>query len=163
MPEHANVDPSNIHEPKGANSASVNTTYISDGAGSGSWSLVPAASITGVNNINIKALNVTFDNISTAGSRWLVCPLAGDITKIYTVIDASISGADCGISFEIGGVAVTNGNITIAQSGSAAGDVDSSTPTAANTLTAGQAIEIISDGASSNTCNAHLTFIIDVS
>lgn len=163
MPEHANVDPSNIHEPKGANSASVNTTYISNGAASGSWSLVSPSSITGVNNLNKVVLTLNIPTMGTAASYFVICPIAGDIEKIYSVIDASFGGADETLSFEIGGVAVTNGNITITQSGSAAGDVDSSTPTAANTLTAGQAIEVISAGASSGSCNAKLTFLIDVS
>lgn len=154
MPEHRDVSPDNIHEPKGAYSASAGTVYVADGAGSGSF--------TAINNLNKITLTYTFIDVSTASSQWVVCPIAGVITKIYSVLHGSITGVDTVLSFEIGGVAVTNGNITIAHSGSAAGDIDNSTPTAARTLTAGQAIEIISDGGSAGTTNATITFVIDV-
>jgi hypothetical protein len=58
------------------------------------------------------------------------------------VIDGVVSTADITITASIGGVGVTNGVVTIATAGSAAGDVDSATPTAANTVTAGQAIKL---------------------
>lgn len=160
--QHANVSSANIHECKGANAASVNTVRISDGAGSGSWAKVSPSVITGVNNVNKIILTYRFLDISTAGSQWLIVPLAGIITKIYSVIDGAITTADAVLSFKIAGVSVTNGNITITNSGSAAGDVDSSTPTAARTLTAGQALELITNGASTNTVNSSLTFIIDI-
>lgn len=160
--QHANVSVSNIHECKGANTASINTVRISDGAGSGSWTKVSPSSITAVNNINIVTLNYTFTDISTPSSQWIVCPIAGIISKIYTVINGAIITADTTMSFKIAGVAVTNGNIVIPISGSGAGVVGSSTPTAARTLTAGQALEIISDGASSNVINATISFIINV-
>lgn len=154
MPEHRDVSPDNIHEPKGAFSAASGTVYVADGAGSGSF--------TAINNLNKITLTYTFTDISTASSQWVVCPIAGTISKIYSVLHGAIATADTVMSFEIAGIAVTNGNITITQSGSAAGDVDSSTPTAARTLTAGQAIEIISDGGSTNTVNATITFVINV-
>lgn len=160
--QHANVAAANIHECKAANTAAINTVRISDGAGSGSWAKVPPASITGVNNVNKVTLTYRFTDISTASSQWVVVPIAGIISKIYTVIHGVITGSDTVMSFKIAGVSVTNGNVTIAQSASAAGDVDSSTPTAARTLTAGQALEIVSDGGSTNTVDATVTFIIDV-
>jgi hypothetical protein len=155
MPEHKDVSANNIHEPKGAAAAAADTVYVADGAGSGSF--------TAINNLNLVQLHGHIVDISTAGSSWIVAPIAGNITKIYSVIHSAISGADCNLSFEIGGTAITNGGITITQSGSAAGDVDSSTPTAANTVTAGQAIELITDGASTGTSLAVVTFLMDVS
>jgi len=95
-------------------------------------------------------------DISSAASSWVVSPVAGTITKIYSVIDGVITTGDAALSFEIGGVAVTGGGITIANSGSAAGIVDSSTPTAANTLAAGGALELITDGGSTNAVKAVL-------
>lgn len=159
---HSTITDPNIHEPKGAGSASANTTYISNGSGSGTWQKVGPSQIQNVNNLNKINLTYTFNDISTAGSQWVVCPIAGDIANIYSVIDGAITGANCGFTFEIAGTAVTDGAITITQSGSAAGDVDSSTPSAANTLSAGQAIEIISDGASTGAVSATFTFVIDV-
>ena len=99
-------------------------------------------------------------NISTAGSSFVVAPDGGKIIKIYTTIKNAISSANAGLSFEIGGVAVTNGGITIAHSGSSAGDVDSATPSGANDIAEGQAIEMITDGASSTSCECEITFVI---
>lgn len=164
MPEHADVSSSNIHEPKGAAAASANTAYIADGAGSGSFSLVSPDSITGLNNANSMTLDIYFDDIQTAHSHFVVAPIAGTVTKIYTVIYTSFTTADNVITTSIGGTPLTNGAITITQSGSAAGDVDSSTPTAANTVSAGQAIEIASDGgAGGGPTNMGVTLVIDVS
>ena len=105
-------------------------------------------------------LNAEIPDISSAGSHWVVCPVAGTITKIYSVIDGAITGADAVLTFEIGGVAVTGGTVTIDDSGSAAGVVDSATPTAANVLAAGGALELITDGGSTNAVKAKLTIEI---
>jgi hypothetical protein len=102
-------------------------------------------------------LTVTMADVSTASSVWVVSPVAATFSKLYSVINGAIATADAAITTEIGGTAVTGGALTIANSGSAAGDVDSATPTAANTLTAGQALEIITDGASTNTVIATFT------
>lgn len=99
-------------------------------------------------------------DVSTAGQIYVVSPVAGAVKKIYTALNGAIGTADAVITPKIGGNAITNGAITIAYSGSAAGDVDSSTPTAANTVTAGQAIEIETDGASSNTIAVMVTIVI---
>jgi len=55
---------------------------------------------------------------------------------------------------------VTGGGITVTQSGSAAGDVDSATPSGANYVAEGQAIEMITDGGSSTACECIITFVI---
>ena len=146
--QHAALTGAELHEPKGAATASAEQFYQSDGAASGSW------------DWGTFVLNAHIDDVSSASSHWVVSPYAADITTIYSVIDGTIATADAGLSFEIGGVAVTSGNITIANSGSQAGDVDSSTPTANNSVTAGQAIEIITDGASTNTVKAEITLLM---
>lgn len=99
-------------------------------------------------------------NISSAGSSFVVAPDGGKIIKIYSTIKNAISTANAGLSFEIGGVAVTNGGITITQSGSAPGDVDSSTPSGNNDIAEGQAIEMLTDGASATSCECEITFVI---
>lgn len=110
-------------------------------------------------------LTVDMTDVSTAGSVWVVAPVASTFSGLSSVINGAIATADAAITTEIGGTAVTGGSLTIANSGSAAGDVDTATPTALNTLTANQALEIITDGASTNTVRAtftvELTPIID--
>lgn len=99
-------------------------------------------------------------DISTAASSWLVSPIAGTIDKVWSVIDGTIATANAVITFELGGTAITGGTITVAYSGSAAGDVDTCTPTALNTVAADGAIEVVNAGASTNTVICNLIFKI---
>jgi hypothetical protein len=110
--------------------------------------------------LNDYFLTAKVTDISTAGSTFVAVPDVGNIVKIYTSIKNAITTADAEITFEIGGTAVTNGAITVTQAGSAAGDVDSSTPSAANRVEEGGSIEIISDGASATACEMIVTFVI---
>lgn len=146
--EHVDIADGERHEPKGAATALQHQVYVSDGAQSGGWKYQSAV------------LNVRMDDISTAQSVWVVSPIAGTIESIYSVIDGAITSADAGITTELGGTAVTGGAITIATAASAAGDVDSTSPSALNTVTAGQAIEIITDGLSAGTVAANFTIVI---
>lgn len=106
-------------------------------------------------------LTVKITDISTAGSTFVVSPWAGTISAIYSTIKNAITVADATLSFKLGGTVITGGGITIATAASAAGDVDSSTPTALNTVTAGQAIECITDGGSTTACEAVISIVID--
>ena len=99
-------------------------------------------------------------NISTASSTFVPIPDGGKVIKILTALQAVIATANGAITFEIGGTAITGGGITVAYSGSAVGDVDSATPTAANDVLEGGTIEMITDGASTNSAVLYVTFVI---
>ena len=99
-------------------------------------------------------------DISTAGSTFVAVPDGGRIIKIITSLQGASSGGNAGISFEIGGTAVTGGGITVAHSGSAAGDIDTAEPTAANDIQEGQAIEMLTDGGSTGANKLNVTFVI---
>ena len=148
--EHSTLTGSDLHEPKGAAAANADEVYIANGAGSGTWTAHD-------NNIY---LTLELDDVSTASSTWLPSPCTGTISKIQTILHGAISTADATITAEINGTLVTSSSITVAQSGSAAGDVDTSTPSAANTLAVGDKIEIITDGGS--TTAARLTIVLTV-
>ena len=162
--QHNALTGSSLHEPKDVAAASVDNLYAADGAGSGTFRKITHASMdkTSVKNVNLIYISYEILDVSTAKSMWLPCPKAGKIIKIYSVLHGAIATGDVDLTFEIDGVLVTNGIITITQSGSAAGDLDNSTPSANNVLTAGQAIEIITDGVSTGTVNVTLTFEIDI-
>jgi hypothetical protein len=81
---------------------------------------------------------------------YYVAPFGGRLTKIQSVLHAAITTADAVLTAKINTVAVTGGVVTIATASSAAGDVDSASPTAANLVKAGDVISIESDGASSS-------------
>jgi hypothetical protein len=87
--------------------------------------------------LNDYFLSVKMADVSTAGSVYVVAPDAGKIIKISSVLGGAIGTANAGITTEIDGAAVTGGAITIATSASAAGDVDSAEPTAANSVEEG--------------------------
>jgi len=99
-------------------------------------------------------------DVSTASSAFTVSPIAGEVIAIYTVLGGAISGADAIVTAEIGGVAITGISITVAQSGSAAGDMDSDVPTGANTVAAGSVLEAVTDGASTTTATLDVVFVI---
>ena len=111
-------------------------------------------------NLKTKLVTVAIGDISDASSVWVVPGVAGTIVGISNVIDTTITTADAGLTFEIGGNVVTDGDITIAFSGSLPGTVDQSTPTALNVITASEAIEIVKDGLSTVASNGVVTFEI---
>ena len=110
--------------------------------------------------LNDYFLTSKITNISTAGSTFVPVPDGGRIIKIFTSIKNAITTANAALSFEIGGTAITGGGITVTQSGSAAGDVDTAEPTAANSVNEEQAIEMITNGGSSTACECVVTFVI---
>ncbi len=114
---------------------------------------------------NMRTLNDYFitakiTDISTAGSTFVPIPDGGNVIKILTSIKNAITTGDAALSWEIGGTAITGGGITVAYSGSAAGDVDTAEPTAANRVEEDGTIEMITDGGSSTACECVVTFII---
>jgi hypothetical protein len=111
---------------------------------------------------NDVVLSLDIVDASAEAVYYLVSPFAGEISKIYTVIDSAVLTADVTITAAIGATGVTNGVVTITQSASAAGDVDSATPTAANVLTAGQAINftVTGGGAAGTGPRIHLCAVI---
>jgi hypothetical protein len=110
--------------------------------------------------LNDYFLHAEIADVSTASSTFVPVPDSGKIIKIITALQGAISGGDAAISFEIGGTAVTGGGITVANSGSAAGDVDTAEPTAANQVEEGGTIEMITDGGSTGANKLNVTFVI---
>ena len=110
--------------------------------------------------LNDYFLTSTIADISTASSTFVPVPDGGKVIKIITALQGAIGTANAAITFEIGGTAITGGAITVTQSGSAAGDIDTAAPTAANDVAEDGSIEMITDGSSSNTIKLVVTFVI---
>ena len=110
--------------------------------------------------LNDYFLTAEIEDVSTASSTFVAVPDGGKIVKIITALQGAISGANAAITFEIGGTAVTGGGITVAHSGSAAGDVDTAEPTAANRVEEDGTIEMITDGGSTGANKLNVTFVI---
>lgn len=111
--------------------------------------------------MNAMLVNVEITDISTADQRHFAPGFNGKIKRITSCLGGAISGADATLTAKISGTAVTGGSITVAQSSSAAGDVDSATPTAANTFTSTDHIEIETDGGSTGTHEVLVTFELE--
>lgn len=111
--------------------------------------------------INETILSLDIADGSADANYFLVSPHAGAISKIYSVIDGPVGTADITITASIGATPVTGGVVTIATANSAAGDVDVATPSAANVVTAGQAIKLtVAGGGSGGSPRVHVAVVI---
>jgi hypothetical protein len=111
--------------------------------------------------MNQRSLHLDIADGSAEATYYLVSPFAGTISKIYTVIDDVVSTANITVTGRIGITAITNGVVTIATASSAPGDVDEATPTAANAITAGAAMNfVVTGGGSGGAPRIHLVVII---
>ena len=110
--------------------------------------------------LNDYFLHAEIADISTASSTFVPVPDSGKIIKIITALQGAISGANAGITAKVNTTNMTGGTITIAHSGSAAGDIDTCEPTGANSVVEGDYIAIATDGASTGTHSAHFTIIV---
>lgn len=74
-------------------------------------------------------------------------PFKGDIVKVWTALGGAITVADASVAVAINGTAVTGATLTVATSGSAAGDIDSAVPTGAFSVNEGDVITFTPSGA----------------
>jgi len=120
-----------------------------------------AATAPGGANMLEHAIHLDIADASADTTYYLVAPFAGTISKIWTITDGAVGTADITVTASINGVAVTNGVVTIATAASAAGDVDSATPTAANTVAAGDKISLaVAGGGSGGSPRIHAAIVI---
>lgn len=104
-------------------------------------------------------LNTYAADIGTAGSSYVVCPFAGTIVGLSAVNHGANAGTKTVLTAKLATVAVTAPAWEVAVT-AAAGTGVSVVPTAANTVAAGDVIEIAYDGGSSNVTPA--TFSVTV-
>lgn len=157
MAEHNALTGADLHECKGASTAAANTVLQANGSGSATFNDI----ITPLKAANRIAVCTRIADISTPSSSFVVSPMAGDIIGVYVVLQGAITTADAIVTAEINGVGVAGLSITATYSGSGAGSTFSGTPSGSNTVSAGQAIEIVTDGGSSTAIAADVTILID--
>lgn len=145
---HASMAGADLHEPKGVAAATANKVYVSDGAGSGSWLKLPALGLDTVTNFSINRQNVTFRiaALSTSGNNFFVIPYICTVNKIWTVIQGTTNTAQTILTCK-NNAGSSMGTITVAN-GAVAGTVGSLVPVSNNTFTAGQTLNIASNGGS---------------
>ena len=149
---HSSLTDPYIHEPKGAATAAAGRVYVANGTGSGAW--------TAKETLVGETLNGYLDDVSTASTVYIPIPYAGTVSKIITVLEGSITGANSTVTVA-NSAAASMGTLTITQSGSAAGDVDTLAPSANNSVTADSFITVSTDGASSTHVTLRFTIVLD--
>ena len=159
MPAHRDLTGADLHEPKGVAAASAGTIYAADGGGSGSWQKVTTSNIdtASVFSVNNFFLTCTLDDVSTASSVYIAIPVNCTFVKGTAVLHGALATADSIVTFHNNAGSSMGTGMTVAFSGSAAGDIDTFTPTSNNTFTANQSMRVTTDGASANTVKLSLT------
>jgi hypothetical protein len=112
------------------------------------------------NRIVNYTLNAYMADANTAGSIFVVAPFAGVIKGLKATNYVANTTVKTVLLAKIGGVTVTAPAWEIATT-QAAGVASSSVPTALRTVTAGQVIEIVSDGGGTPTMPVMFTISID--
>lgn len=104
------------------------------------------------------SLNVDIADLSADASYYIPIPCACTLKKLWSAIDGVVSTADITITpLKVGGSAMTGGAITIATASSAAGDMDSATPSDNNTFAAGDVLKLtVAGGGSGGSPRGHV-------
>jgi hypothetical protein len=157
MAEHNVLTGADLHECKGASTAAANTVLQANGSGAATFVDI----LSPLKARNRITLSTQFADISTAASVFVPSPMAGKVVGVYVTLHNAITVANSTVTAEIAGVLLTGLSITITQAGSVAGSTFSGTPSGANTIAAGQALEIITDGGSTTAVIADVTILID--
>ena len=148
--QHSALTGSDLHEPKGVASATAGKVYISNGSGSCAWTSAGEI-ITGY-----------IEDVSTAEVVHVPMPFAGTVYKVITVLEGAISSADATVTVK-NASAASMGTLTIAQSGSAAGDVDTLSPSSNNTVSVNTFITVETNGNSHTARKLRFAVVLDKS
>jgi hypothetical protein len=111
-----------------------------------------ASAATARSNIGANRKTIMFTRVDLVGATAAVYRyqnVSGNsetIVKIGSAINGALTTGNATLTASIGGVPVTSGVVTITQAGSAAGDKDSATPSAANVIADGASLEITVGG-----------------
>ena len=107
-------------------------------------------------------LNAIIADVGTGETVWVPIPVSGDIVRVDTVLEGAITGANATVTVKTAADA-TIAAITITQSGSGAGDVDSNASPSNVAVTAGTAIKVVSDAASTGPQRVWVSITVDIS
>lgn len=162
--QHSSITDPHIHEPKGASTAGENTVYVSDGSGSGNWTVVGTDSMdfpglvseleAGIvdGSVSVDAnvyVTAVIPDVSTADSVLVPIPDSYTVVGAEVVLGGAITDANASVSFLNSSGASMGTPVTIPFSGSGKGDQYSFTATGNNVIIGPSWIEVATDGASS--------------
>lgn len=158
MPLHRDLTGSDLHEPKGADTASANTAYFADGSGSGSWRKITASDIdSSVQNPNTVYMNAVIPDVSTA-SFVLVPVLDGmSIESAKLTLGGAIATSNASVLFTRNDGASLGSAVTITHSGSAEGTTFTFTASTNQAISSSGYVKITTDGGSDNSVPLYIT------
>ena len=174
--QHEDITDPKIHEPKGASTATENEVYVSDGAGSGEWKLIPFASLEEaevrdeiqdmIDNGDITVtgrayISAVIADVSTASS--VILPLIRDCTVVGAsfVLGGPITDAEALVTVSNAAGASLGAFVAIDEIAAAKGDQYAFTATTNNVLTGPTWIEVATDGASTGAVPLYVTVEIE--
>lgn len=177
MVEHVDIADGERHEPKGIAAAAANTVYRANGAGSGTWGLIPTASIdltalyaaieAAIDGATIAikrqfVATAVIPDVSTPKIIYMAVPDSCTILGAHMVLGASITVADAVVSFKDASGASLGATVTITQAGSLPGDEFSFAATTNVDLTGPTYIQIETDGGSTTAAELYITVAFEV-
>ena len=149
---HSSLTDPYLHEPKGVATATSGDVYVANGSGSGAW--------TAKQTLIELSIEGYLEDVSSVEKVYVPIPFAGTVSKILTVLEASISSSNSIVTVK-NSAGSSMGTLTITASGSAAGDIDILTPTSNNIVTSDSFITIESNGGSTNTAKLRFVVVLD--
>jgi hypothetical protein len=145
---HSSLTGADLHEPKGVATANSEDVYVANGSGSGAW------------KGQTLLLNKKLTDISSSFDRYIPLPVACKVVHITTALSAAISGSDLVLTIK-NAAGSSMGAITVAQSGSAAGTIDTLTPASNNTFAVNTALEIEGNGGPSSHVDLDVAILLE--
>jgi len=149
---HSSLTDPYLHEPKGVATATSGDVYVANGSGSGAW--------TAKQTLIELSIEGYLEDVSSVEKVYVPIPFAGTVSKVLTVLEASISSSDSIVTVK-NSAGASMGTLTITASGSAAGDIDTLSPASNNIVTADSFITIESNGGSTNTAKLRFVVVLD--
>lgn len=158
MAQHKDLTGTDLHEPKGIETASSGEVYVADGNGSGSWQEI----LDGIGNLNTFELNGVIDDVSAANSAFYIrVPKNATLVGLKGVQSATITGTDAVLSLYRDGILLDQ-SLTIPVAGSGDGVKRSVTFSPSYTFTDGQVLKVVSNGASTDSSAFYFTALFTV-
>ncbi len=153
------VDDQTVAKTHGSNTRSP-AGFIRDVDTTGVWVEFDEAKLGDYLANNKVYVQARVETLVGANVYYALAPVAGRVTKIWSVIEGVLTTGDATLTAKIGATAITTGVLTITQAGSAAGDVDVATPTALNVVAAGSTLSATVGGTNATASKAQVVFEI---
>ena len=175
MTQHSLITGPDNHEPKGVESASINTVYVANGAGSGTWKNTETKDV-GVTDTNsvISSSNLdgalyelyqgsyisngVFTDVASSETLLVPIPWNCQITSIKMILAGPITTANSTITVTRSDGAAM-GSQVISFSGSAEGTTFVFTPSGNSTFTNHNYVKLVSDGGASGVSKMYVQVI----